>query len=1073
MEENAQPRGGIANQSGPQRRNLPPTPRNSSALNSYVSEPPSTLAMMKTYAQELLQQQDNELQDAALRGSGIPAARLRRGPSLSPRADGVELPPMGGKGPLERPTHFQLDPTIGSQGRAHVTATEGTTAYATSPGRSALRSSIGWATTSPGGSNDVVLEHRVAGDLIMPARTVKAAKAAAGPPALRRRPLLRTSTANTDGGPPSVAGTATRSADAHAAAQQHKAPPGASSSDGSDAGGIDDMASLDYDAQQQPWWKRKTFWMVAGPLLVSFGFLLAGIMYLVFGENQKVGQFQLWRLCFFIAGLPIIWWIGRGSMDLAVWAVERTLFTHQNALYYFYAIRRPMANVLRAGLVTLWWFLIMTAFAGDMNSTLKNWYENVLRLWGCLTLFMTANLLKVLFAKMLSSKFNAHSHYEKMHQALKREHLLHLMLEPRQRFSEFEELGPDEEEGGGEGACKGDDDGMLRSSHSAPLSLKLDLLGAPNALSRLFRRSAQPPGDRQPPLRTGSSKRLKDRVMFWRASQENLLAIHEEAEEEAQRQQQEDLDQGLPPHSVAVDIDKDTSVSGRGPRHPPPLYAAVAPPAVRTVPDSGFTPPSSLPSSPGRRAAPSPSKPPLSPLTKLERLRSNALEAAGVEQGGQGGQGVPSTPRGPASVPAGRGVPHISSAPRPPTMQRSASVASGRSGQPAATAATPPARKPVLLRRSSSSGGSSSSSNKQLMALRMSRMEKYIRKHTLEVTFKDALSRTERSEQVTTELEARKLGFYLFHNVKADYDRDTIILEDLEEFLSEKDARAAMDMLDEDDNKHVNVQECCTAVARVFLERRNLAASLKDARTIVGTLETLIGCFLHLLMAFLYLVIWNVDVLKAWAGFASLFLGFSFIFGNSIRTTYENVVFLFVVHPYDVGESVWIDNEQHLVEEVHLSFTVLTNTTGQRVWYPNENIRVKSFINLSTSGFKGEAFKVLVDLDTPLTAVEDLRLAAEAVIKANPKEFSGALAANLAAGSDPLKMAVSIWWQYSHNGVDLGRTGRNRTKMYAALAQTMMKAGIRYTWPSNQPDAGGSAALAAATGLNVGGTKMA
>lgn len=105
--------------------------------------------------------------------------------------------------------------------------------------------------------------------------------------------------------------------------------------------------------------------------------------------------------------------------------------------------------------------------------------------------------------------------------------------------------------------------------------------------------------------------------------------------------------------------------------------------------------------------------------------------------------------------------------------------------------------------------------------------------------------------------------------------------------------------------------------------------------------------------------------------------------------------------------------------------------------------------------------------------MEDLRLAAEAVIKANPKEFSGALAANLAAGSDPLKMAVSIWWQYSHNGVDLGRTGRNRTKMYAALAQTMMKAGIRYTWPSNQPDAGGSAALAAATGLNVGGTKMA
>lgn len=33
---------------------------------------------------------------------------------------------------------------------------------------------------------------------------------------------------------------------------------------------------------------------------------------------------------------------------------------------------------------------------------------------------MTANLLKVLFAKMLSSSFNRASHYQKMHDALKR-----------------------------------------------------------------------------------------------------------------------------------------------------------------------------------------------------------------------------------------------------------------------------------------------------------------------------------------------------------------------------------------------------------------------------------------------------------------------------------------------------------------------------------------------------------------------------------------------------------------------------------------------------------------------------
>lgn len=38
-----------------------------------------------------------------------------------------------------------------------------------------------------------------------------------------------------------------------------------------------------------------------------------------------------------------------------------------------------------------------------------------------------------------------------------------------------------------------------------------------------------------------------------------------------------------------------------------------------------------------------------------------------------------------------------------------------------------------------------------------------------------------------------------------------------------------------------------------------------------------------------YLIIFNVDVMKTWAGFASLFLGFSFIFGNSIRTMVSGV----------------------------------------------------------------------------------------------------------------------------------------------------------------------------------------
>ena len=39
----------------------------------------------------------------------------------------------------------------------------------------------------------------------------------------------------------------------------------------------------------------------------------------------------------------------------------------------------------------------------------------------------------------------------------------------------------------------------------------------------------------------------------------------------------------------------------------------------------------------------------------------------------------------------------------------------------------------------------------------------------------------------------------------------------------------------------------------------------------------------------------------------------TFVFGNQLRNLFEAIVFLFVVHPYDVGDRVYIDNDNFLV----------------------------------------------------------------------------------------------------------------------------------------------------------------
>ncbi len=57
----------------------------------------------------------------------------------------------------------------------------------------------------------------------------------------------------------------------------------------------------------------------------------------------------------------------------------------------------------------------------------------------------------------------------------------------------------------------------------------------------------------------------------------------------------------------------------------------------------------------------------------------------------------------------------------------------------------------------------------------------------------------------------------------------------------------------------------------------------------------------------------QVDVSRLWTTVASIVIAFSFIFGTSIRQMYESVIFLFVVHPFDVGDALIVLADYHVV----------------------------------------------------------------------------------------------------------------------------------------------------------------
>ena len=48
----------------------------------------------------------------------------------------------------------------------------------------------------------------------------------------------------------------------------------------------------------------------------------------------------------------------------------------------------------------------------------------------------------------------------------------------------------------------------------------------------------------------------------------------------------------------------------------------------------------------------------------------------------------------------------------------------------------------------------------------------------------------------------------------------------------------------------------------MYQDRKNLAATLKDTKTVVGTLERIMAVVIQLVFFFVYLLIWNVRTLR-------------------------------------------------------------------------------------------------------------------------------------------------------------------------------------------------------------------
>lgn len=95
-----------------------------------------------------------------------------------------------------------------------------------------------------------------------------------------------------------------------------------------------------------------------------------------------------------------------------------------------------------------------------------------------------------------------------------------------------------------------------------------------------------------------------------------------------------------------------------------------------------------------------------------------------------------------------------------------------------------------------------------------------------------------------------------------------------------------------------------------FRERRALALTLNDTKTAVNKLHRMLNFLVAVVILIIWLLILEIATSKFLVVVSSQLVLAAFIFGNTCKTIFEAIIFLFVMHPFDVGDRCEIDGNQ-------------------------------------------------------------------------------------------------------------------------------------------------------------------
>ncbi|KAF8640037.1 hypothetical protein AX17_001279 [Amanita inopinata Kibby_2008] len=228
------------------------------------------------------------------------------------------------------------------------------------------------------------------------------------------------------------------------------------------------------------------------------------------------------------------------------------------------------------------------------------------------------------------------------------------------------------------------------------------------------------------------------------------------------------------------------------------------------------------------------------------------------------------------------------------------------------------------------------------------------------------------SWNVNSSHEAKRLARSIYNRFKQRHRSYLLPSDFYPVFPDHQSAEAAFRVFDKDNNGDISRSEIKTTVLKVYKERRFLSRSMRDVSQAQGTLDRIMLFFALVILFFISLSVFGVNITKSLTSVYSIFVAASFIFKRAASSAFDAIMFLFVTHPFDTGDRCVIDDENLVAKKVGLFATVFARSDGSETYYFNSQLFSKFITNVRRSDKTFESLLLQVAWRTPLEKLDAL-----------------------------------------------------------------------------------------------------